>query len=379
MIFQLTENQEAIRDLARDLTQREIAPRAEEIDAEARFPAENIASMAEMGIMGINIPEEYGGSGMDSVCKAVAIEEIAKGCAATAEILAVHSLSSAIILDFGTEEQKQKYLPMAASGKVGAFALTEPGAGSDASATKTKAIADGDDYIINGSKCFISNMGPNEGDYVILVAMTAPELGTRGMSAILVDRGTPGFSIGKTENKMGIRGAGVSELVFEDCRVPRSNLLGKEGEGFKIAMKGLDGGRISMAAQAVGISQAALDAAVEYSKQRIQFGKPISALQGIQWYIADMATRTEASRLLVYQAAQMQDVGLPMGKQASMAKYYASENAVWVTNKSLQIHGGYGYMKDYAIERMYRDARIIPLYEGTSEIQKVVISRAVLK
>lgn len=379
MNFQLTEEQAMIQQLARDFAEAELAPIADELDKTSRFPAEVIAKMAEIGFMGINVPEEYGGAGLDALCKVLVIAEIAQKCASTAEVLSVHSLVSEILLKFGNEEQKKKYLPAAAAGKIGAFALTEPGAGSDASAAKTKAVSDGDDYVINGTKCFISNMGPEEGDYVVLIALTDPSKGVKGMSAILVDRGTPGFSIGKTEDKMGLRSASVSELVFEDCRVPKSNLLGKEGEGFKIAMIGLDGGRIGMAAQALGICDAAIAASVSYMKERVQFGKPIAAFQGLQWYVADMATRTEAARALIYEAADTYARGLPVSKLASMAKYYASENAVWVTNKALQLHGGYGYMKDYPIERMYRDARIIPLYEGTSEIQKMVISREVLK
>lgn len=378
MNFKLTQDHEAIIADVRAFAKKEIAPFAEEIDRESKFPVEIIAKMAELGYMGINVPEEYGGAGLDDVYKALVVEEIAKYCASTAEILAVHALVSDIIIRKGTKEQKEKYLSMAAAGKLGAFALTEAGAGSDASAAKTKALTDGDNYIINGSKCFISNMGPDEGDYVVLIALTDPSAGTKGMSAIIVDRNTPGFSIGKVEDKMGLRGAAVSELILEDCIVPKSNLIGKEGEGFKIAMVALDGGRIGIAAQAVGISEAAIDASVEYSKQRTQFGKPISAIQGVQWYLADMATRTEAARLLVLQAADMRSRGENVTKEAAMAKYFASENAVFVTDRALQIHGGYGYMKDYPIERMYRDARITPLYEGTSEIQKMVISRAVI-
>ena len=256
--------------------------------------------------------------------------------------------------------------------------VSEPNAGSDAASARTKAIIDGDDYVINGSKCFISNMGEDEGDYVILIALTDPAKKTKGMSAIIVDRGTKGFSIGKVEDKMGLRAAPVSELIFDDCRVPKTQLLGKEGRGFMIAMAGLDGGRIGMASQGVGVAEGALEAAVEYSKQRVQFGKPINANQGLQWYLADMATRTEAAKMLTLNAADRRQHGENIGKLAAMAKYYASENAVYVAHKSLQIHGGYGYMKDYAIERMYRDARIIPLYEGTSEVQKMVISRAVI-
>lgn len=378
MGFKLTPDHEAIIADVRAFAKKEIAPFAAEIDAESKFPAEIIKKMAELGYMGINIPEEYGGAGLDDVYKVLAVREIAKCCASTAEILAVQSLVNDILVTKGTKEQKEKYLPMVAEGRIGAFALTEAGAGSDAGAARTKAVSDGDNYIINGSKCFISNMGPEEGDYVILIALTDPSAGVKGMSAIIVDRGTPGFSIGKVEDKMGIRGAAVSELVFEDCVVPKTNLIGKEGEGFKIAMSALDGGRIGIAAQALGIAEAAIDASVEYSKQRSQFGKPISALQGIQWYLADMATRTEAAKLLILQAADMRSRGENVTKEAAMAKYFASENAVYVTDRAVQIHGGYGYMKDYPIERMYRDARITPLYEGTSEVQKMVISRAVI-
>ena len=378
MGFKLTPDHEAIIADVRAFAKKEIAPFAAEIDAESKFPAEIIKKMADLGYMGINIPEEYGGAGLDDVYKVLVVREIAKCCASTAEILAVQSLVNDITVTKGTKEQKEKYLPMVAEGKIGAFALTEAGAGSDASAARTKAVSDGDNYIINGSKCFISNMGPEEGDYVILIALTDPSAGVKGMSAIIVDRGTPGFSIGKVEDKMGIRGAAVSELVFEDCVVPKTNLIGKEGEGFKIAMSALDGGRIGIAAQALGIAEAAIDASVEYSKQRSQFGKPISALQGIQWYLADMATRTEAAKLLILQAADMRSRGENVTKEAAMAKYFASENAVYVTDRAVQIHGGYGYMKDYPIERMYRDARITPLYEGTSEVQKMVISRAVI-
>lgn len=379
MAIILTEDQEAMVQLARQFAEKDIAPYSQEMDEEAELRPEIIAKMAELGFMGINIPEEYGGAGLDEVTKVLVIEEIARVDASVAELLSVHTLVNDIFLKQANEEQKKKYLPMAVQGKIGAFALTEPGAGSDAAAASTKAVADGDDYVINGTKCFISNMGPNEGDYVVLIALTEPDKKTKGMSAIIVDRGTPGFTVGKTENKMGLRAAPVSELIFENCRVPKSNLIGQEGRGFMIAMSALDGGRIGMGAQAVGVAEGALDAAVKYSGQRVQFGKPINANQGIQWYLADMATTTEAAKLLVWNAANLLQNGFNINKEAAMAKYYASENAVAVCNKALQIHGGYGYMKDYAIERMYRDARIIPLYEGTSEVQKMVISRAVIK
>ena len=358
---------------------KKVPPIAAEIDREERIPKEIIEKMAEIGFTALNVPEEYGGPGLDTVCKVLVVSELARQCASTAEVIAVHTLVNDIFLKHGTEAQKQKYLTAAVEGKIGAFALTEACAGSDDAPAKTKAVVDGDDYVINGSKCFISNMGPTEGDYVVVIALTEPEKGVKGMSAIVVDRGTPGFTVGKREEKMGIRGADISELIFEDCRVPRSNLVGKEGEGFKIAMMALDGGRIGMAAQALGICEAAIAASVKYMGERVQFGKPIGKNQGLQWYLADMATRTEAAKALILEAAVAADNGQPLSKLAAMCKYYASENAVWVTNKALQIHGGYGYMRDYPIERMYRDARIVPIYEGTSEVQKMVIAREVMK
>lgn len=378
MSFILTKEQKMIIQLAKTFAETELAPIADEMDKNAKFAPGIVQKVADVGFLGMNVPEEYGGAGVDEVTKALVIMEIAKVDASVAELIAVHTLTNDIILRNGTEEQKQKYLTMACKGAVGAFALTEPNAGSDAASARTKAIVDGDDYVINGSKCFISNMGEDEGDYVILIALTDSAKKTKGMSAIIVDRGTKGFSVGKVEDKMGLRAAPVSELIFDDCRVPRTQLLGKEGRGFMIAMAGLDGGRIGMASQGVGVAEGALEAAVEYSKQRVQFGKPINANQGLQWYLADMATRTEAAKMLTLNAADRRQHGENIGKLAAMAKYYASENAVYVAHKSLQIHGGYGYMKDYAIERMYRDARIIPLYEGTSEVQKMVISRAVI-
>lgn len=378
-MFQLTEDQQAVGTMVREFSEREIRPLADELDQTGRFPAETVAALAEMGVMGLNIPEEYGGSGMDEVSKALVISEVARCCASTAEMLAVHLFVNDMILKSGNEMQKQRYLPLGASGKLGAFALTEPNAGSDAGALKTRAVSHGDDYILNGTKCFISNMGPQEGDYVVVIALTDPAKGTRGMSALLVDRDTPGFSVGKVEDKMGLRAAAVSELVFQDCRVPKANRLGQEGDGFKIAMSGLDGGRIGIASQAFGVAQGALEEAVHYAKERVQFGRPIAANQGLQWYIADMATRVEAARLLTLQAASKRQRGEPVSKYASMAKYYAGETASYVCDLSLQIHGGYGYMKDYPIERIYRDARIIRVYEGTSEVQKIVIAKEVMK
>lgn len=378
-MFVLTEEQRTIQQMVRKYAEEKIAPLAHTIDEEGRFPAENIKGLADMGIMGLNIPEEYGGAGMDEMCKVLAIEEVAKCCASTAEILAVHLLANDILLRRGSEEQKRKFLPLAVEGKLGAFALTEAGAGTDAGGLQTKAEWKDGHYVLNGTKCFISNMGPDEGNHVIVIALTDKEKGTHGgMTAFLISRDTPGFSLGKTEDKMGIRGAAVSELIFSDCVVPADAVLGNVGEGFKVAMSGLDGGRIGIAAQSLGVAEAALAAGTKYIKERVQFGKPLAAKQGLQWYVADMATRVEAARLLVYQAAVQRMAGEKVSQSASMAKYFASETACFVCDLSMQLHGGYGYMKDYAIERMYRDARILRVYEGTSEVQKMVIARNVL-
>ncbi|WP_177976442.1 acyl-CoA dehydrogenase family protein [uncultured Eubacterium sp.] len=379
-MFELTEDQKAIQEMIRDYAEKEIKPKADDVDKTGAFPADTIAELAEMGVMGLNIPEEYGGVGMDEICKVLAISEIARCCASTAEIVAVHLLVNDIILNNATEEQKAKFLPQAVEGKLGAFCLTEPGAGSDAGGLRTKAVKDGDEYVINGTKCFISNFGPDEGNHFVIITLTDPEKGTRGgMTAFLLERGTPGLKLGKTENKMGMNGAAVSELILEDCRVPESAIMGKVGDGFKIAMSGLDGGRIGIASQAFGLAQGAMEEGIEYAKNRVQFGKPISANQGLQWYIADMATRVEAARLLTLQAAEIRSKGGNASKNASMAKYYAAETATYVCDLALQLHGGYGYMKDYAVERMYRDARILRIYEGTSEVQKIVIAKQVLK
>ena len=369
-----------VQETVRNYAQKEISKYAQEIDKTGRFPEENISGLTDMGIMALNIPEEYGGSGMDEICKVLAISEVASVCASTAEILAVHLLVNDIIVRLANDEQKAHFLPMAAEGKLGCFCLTEPGAGSDAGGLRTKAVKDGDSYIINGSKVFISNFGKEEGNHLVVIALTDPEKKTRGgMTAFLIDRDTPGISCGKTEDKMGMNGAAVSEVIFDECRVPESSVLGNVGDGFKVAMSGLDGGRIGIASQAFGLAQGALREAVSYSRQRVQFGRPISSNQGLQWYIADMATRTEAAKLLTIEAAQLRMDGRDATKNASMAKYYAAETAGYVVDLALQIHGGYGYMKDYPIERMYRDARIMRIYEGTSEVQKIVISRQVLK
>ena len=378
-MFEYTDEQLMIEELVHKYSDEKIKTLAADIDAEGRYPQENIDGLTEMGIMGLNIPEAYGGTEMDEIAKCLAIKEIARNCASTAVIVDVHYLSSDIIMEFGSEEQKAKYLPRAVEGKLGAFCLTEPGAGSDAGGLRTKAVKDGEDYILNGQKCFISNCGPHEGDHFIVIALTDPEKKTHGgMTAFLIDRDHPGLTIGGSENKMGIRGSEVSDLFLEDCRVPSSAVLGKVGEVFKIAMTGLDGGRIGIASQAWGIAQGAWEEAVAYANQRVQFGKTIASKQGLQWYIAEMATKIETAKLLILEAASLRQSGKPCTKVAAMAKWYAGETATFVTDLALQIHGGYGYMKEYAIERMYRDARITRIYEGTSEVQKMVIAKDVL-
>lgn len=380
MTFELTREQLLLQKMIREFAAKEVAPLADELDKTGRFPQETFDKMAKLGLMGLNIPKEYGGVGMPDICKVIVVSELAKACASTAEAYAVHLLVNYIIVKFGNEAQKKEYLARAMTGELGAFALTEPGAGSDAGSLQTTAVADGDDYIINGAKCFISNLGHNEGAYAVVIALTdRAKKHHGGMTAFLVDRSTPGFKVGKIEEKMGINAASVAELILEDCRVPKTAILGRVGDGFKVAMGGLDSGRIGIAAQACGEAEAALNAAVDYAKQRIQFGRPIADKQGLQFYLADMATRVEAAYLLTFKAAELLDSGKSAGKNASMAKYYASETANWVAAKALQIHGGYGYMKDYPIERIYRDARILTIYEGTSEVQKTVISRALLK
>ncbi|KYH29132.1 MULTISPECIES: acryloyl-CoA reductase [Clostridium] len=379
MDFSLTREQEMIKDLAQQFAENELEPAAARIDLEHVFPEENFKKMASLGFTGIGIPSQYGGSGGGALEKVIAVSEFAKKCMTSAAILSIHLIAPQCIYRHGNEEQKQKYLPMITKGgSLGAFALTEPNAGSDAGSVKTTAIFDPEtnEYILNGTKCFIS--GGSRADVLIVFALTQPNKGLKGMSAIIVEKGTPGFSVGKIEEKMGLAGSETAELIFEDCRVPASNLIGKEGEGFKIAMQALDRARIGIGAQAVGVAEGALELSIKYSKERVQFGKPIANLQGIQWYIADMATKTMAAKTLVQYAAYLEDSGKPFTTEAAMCKLNASENARFVTNLALQIHGGYGYMKDYPLERMYRDAKITEIYEGTSEIHKVVISRAVM-
>jgi len=382
MDLQLNEEQEMIRKMARDFAQNELAPVAAELDEEGEPPLDNLKKMAELGFMGLAIPEEYGGIEADSVSYAIAVEEISKACASTGVILAVHnSLGSHGVVAFGTEEQKRRFLPPLASEWISTYALTEPETGSDAASIKTRAILDGDEYVINGTKQFITS-APFAHLFVVF-AVTDPNKRHRGISAFVVEKDTPGFSVGREENKMGIRAASTSGLVFEDCRIPMTNRLGEEGEGFKVAMSSLDAGRVGIAAQALGIAQGAYEAALAYAKERHAFGQPVAEFQGIQWMLADMATRIEAARLLTYQAALAKDrakkTGERYSKEAAMAKLFASETAVWVTNKAVQIHGGYGYIKEYAVERYYRDAKITEIYEGTSEIQRIVIAHQILR
>jgi len=383
MDLRLSEEHKMIRKMAQEFAEKEVAPIAAELDEKAEVSFENIKKMGELGFLGINVSEEYGGAGMDTVSYCIAVEEISKACAGTAVVMAVqNSLVCHGIEKFGTEDQKQRFLVPLAQGKlIGTFALTEPEAGSDAAAQKTTMVRNGDEYIVNGTKNFISSGG--FADVALVFGMTDKARGHRGISALLVEKDTPGFSVGKEENKLGIRASNTSELVFEDCRVPVANRLGEEGEGFKIAMSNLDAGRISIAAQALGIAEAAYEAALEYAKVREQFGQPIAKFQGIQWMLADMATRIEAARLLVYNAALAKDrakeTGERYSKEAAMAKLYASETASWVTDLAIQIHGGYGYIKDYPVERYYRDARITRIYEGTSEVQRMVIAEQILR
>lgn len=378
MNFQLSEEHEMLRKMIRDFANDVVAPTAAERDEEARFDRDIFNQMAELGLTGIPWPEEYGGSGFDYLAYVIAVEELSRVCASTGVTLSAHvSLAGWPIFKFGSEEQKQKYLrPMAEGKKIGAYGLTEPGAGSDAGGMKTNARLAGDEYILNGSKIFITNGGV--ADTYVVFAITDPEQKTKGISAFIVEKDFPGFSVGKKENKLGIRSSPTTEIIFEDCRVPKENLLGKEGEGFKIAMMTLDGGRNGIAAQAVGIAQGALDAAVAYAKERKQFGKPIALQQGIGFKLADMATAVEAARLLTYQAAWLESEGLPYGKASAMAKLMAGDTAMKVTTDAVQVFGGYGYTKEYPVERFMRDAKITQIYEGTQEVQRLVISRMLI-
>ncbi|CFX81459.1 Acyl-CoA dehydrogenase/oxidase C-terminal [Syntrophomonas zehnderi OL-4] len=380
MNFELNDEQIMFRKMVRDFAENEVAPSAATRDEEERFDMEIFYQMGELGICGIPWDEEYGGAGADYIFYAIAVEELSRVCASTGVTLSAHtSLCSWPIYRFGTHEQKMKYLkPLAEGIQLGAFGITEPSAGSDAGGTKCTAKKDGNSYILNGTKIFITNAF--YADTYIVIARTGPkELGSKGISAFIVEKDTPGFSFGKKEKKMGIKSSATYELVFEDCRIPAENLLGKEGEGFKIGMMILDGGRTGIAAQALGIAQGAYEYALDYARQRVQFGKPISELQSVRFKLADMATQIEAARLLVYQAAYMESNDIPYGKASAMAKVFAGDTAMAVTTEAVQILGGYGYTREYPVERMMRDAKITQIYEGTNEIQRVVIANSILR
>ncbi|WP_378955777.1 acyl-CoA dehydrogenase [Pelosinus sp. sgz500959] len=379
MEFQLTEDQKMVQKLARDFAEKKLTPTVSKRDHEEEFSRELADEMGAMGLTGICFPEEYGGSGGDVMSYILAVEELSKaddGIGIT--LSATVSLCAWPIYAYGTEEQKQKYLvPLAEGEKIGAFGLTEPNAGTDAAAQQTVAVVDGDDYILNGSKIFITNAG--EAETYVIFAMTDKSKGVKGITAFIVEKDMPGFSFGKKEHKMGIHTSLTNELVFQDVRIPKENVLGKVGEGFKIAMSTLDGGRIGVAAQALGIAQAALDHAIKYSKERVQFGQAISKNQAIAFMLADMATKVEAARLLVYRAAYLKDQGVSYSKEAAMAKLYASDAAMAVTTDAVQIFGGYGYSREYPVERLMRNAKITQIYEGTNQVQRMVISGAILR
>ncbi|SFX62197.1 Acyl-CoA dehydrogenase, middle domain [Thermoactinomyces sp. DSM 45891] len=375
MQFRLSEEHEMMRQMVRDFAEKEVKPSAAERDEHEIFDRSIFDKMSKLGMAGIPWGEEYGGAGSDYLSYVIAVEELSRVCGSTGVTLSAHiSLASYPIFTFGTEEQKQKYLrPLAEGTKLGAYGLTEPGSGSDAAAMRTTAVRDGDDYILNGSKIFITNGG--DAEIYVVFAVTDASLKHKGITAFIVEKGTPGFSIGKKEKKLGIRASATTEIIFEDCRISSSQRLGAEGEGFKVAMKTLDGGRNGIAAQAVGIAQGAYEEALSYAKERKQFGKPLIALQAIQFKLADMATKIEASRLLTYQAAWLEAKGLPYGKASAMAKLFAGDTAMEVTTEAVQVFGGYGYTREYPVERMMRDAKITQIYEGTNEIQRVVIAK----
>jgi len=378
MSYQLNEEQKMIRAMVRDLAREVMLPTAAERDSTKEFPAENIKKMGELGLMGMSIPPEYHGAGVDTISYSLAVQEIGYACASTAVIMSVHnSVSCGPIYRFGSELLKEKYLkPLAAGELLGCFALTEPGAGSDPASQKSRAKRQGDSYILNGTKAFVTS-GKNA-DVVVATAYTDRSKRHRGISAFVLEKGLSGFTVGPEEDKMGQRASDTTSLIFEDCRVPVENLLGEEGDGFVIAMTALDEGRIGIASMSVGIGQACLDAATGYARQREQFGSPISKFQGIRWMIADMAVQIEAARLLTFNAAAMKDRGERFTTEASMAKLFASEMANRVAYQALQIHGGYGYSKEYPVERYYRDARVTTIYEGTSEVQRIVIANNVI-
>jgi butyryl-CoA dehydrogenase len=379
MDFSLTKKEELFLQMIREFAENEVKPLAAEIDEEERFPMETVEKMRKIGLMGIPVPVEYGGQGGTNQMYTMAVEELSRVCATTGVVVSAHtSLCMAPIMENGTEEQKKKYLPKLASGEwIGAFGLTEPNAGTDAAMQQTMAEDKGDKWILNGSKIFITNAG--YADVYIIIAMTDKSLGTKGISAFIVEKGMKGFSIGKKEKKMGIRGSATCELIFENCEVPKENLLGKMGKGFNIAMKTLDGGRIGIASQALGIAQGAMDETVKYVKERKQFGRTIGQFQNTQFQLANLETKINAARFLVRSAAYKKDSGLPYSKDAAMAKLYAAETAMEVTTKAIQFHGGYGYTREYPVERMFRDAKITEIYEGTSEVQRMVIAAHLLK
>lgn len=371
---------ELFETMVKDFAETEVKPLAHEIDEQERFPAETVEKMAEIGLLGINVPQELGGAGGDMKMYITAVEQISKACATTGVVLSAHtSLCVAPIMEYGTEEQRKKYIPKLASGEwLGAFGLTEPNAGTDAKNQQTIAVENGDHYVINGTKIFITNGG--KADVYVIFAMTDKSLGLKGITAFIVEASTPGFSIGKKELKMGIRGSSTCELVFENMCVPKTNVLGRIGEGYKIAMKTLDGGRIGIAAQALGIAEGALEETIKYVKERKQFGMAISRQQNTQFVIADLATKVQAAKMLVFAAAEAKQKKAPdLSVKAAMAKLYASETAMEVTSKAVQLHGGYGYTREYPVERMMRDAKITEIYEGTSEVQRMVISGSLLR
>ena len=383
MDFTLSKKHEMARSLFKEFAENEVAPVAQETDELEQFPAETVKKMAKAGFMGIPVPKEYGGQGCDPLTYAMCVEELAKVCGTTSVVVSAHtSLCIDPILTYGTEEQKQKYIPDLASGKkLGAFGLTEPGAGTDAQGQQTKAVLDGDEWVLNGSKCFITN-GSYADVYIIIAVTGVVEKRGRKMkeiSSFIVEKGTPGFSFGTKEKKMGIRGSATYELIFEDCRIPKENLLGPKGKGFGIAMHTLDGGRIGIASQALGLAEGALEKTIAYVQERKQFGRAISKFQNTQFQIADMATKVEAAKLLVYKAAMAKAAQKVYSVEAAMAKLYAAEVAMEVTTKCVQLHGGYGYIREYDVERMMRDAKITEIYEGTSEVQRMVISGNVIK